>query len=521
MESPFRERFNTNYVPEDAEIQRIRSHLAPHEAELARLESLIRDLNVQIKALTVQRDRVKDYIDPHRAIISHPRRLPQDILEQIFLACLPTRHNTIMSVLEAPLLLGRICSAWRAIAFATPRLWTTLHISAPFVDEKEERKAAMVEWLQRSDSLPIVLSVMYDYDGWEAPKSVMTASCQVATRWHTLNICSLTSSDFLHRLAAVDAPQLANIHIAFGETFEQDDGLHVLPSTIFRALPRVTITALKPGQLVPTTPFTWNHLTHLNLYCRGSHSWEKGLSFNAAYRLLKGCPRMKALKFHLASDDEDEWVQDALLVPFLESLTIFDRYYTVVDLASFIQCLTMPQLTQFHAGGLGDSKYSPLISDLRLHLVEFAATSLVETFQQFPCLTTLDLTYQPTMLDDDSDPTDLFVFLTPSPPAPNPLPALKELNTRGCRVENTTLIDFLEKQLKYGTNLRDLHLTLYSDPLHAIPDTDIQSFATRGLRVSLEYYAPSHRWRGILPVGRSPIMVWSQQDVSNCPITDL
>ncbi|KAJ6530266.1 hypothetical protein B0H19DRAFT_904173, partial [Mycena capillaripes] len=120
MESPFRQHLNTNYAPTDAEIDRIRAHLAPHEAELARLEALIRDL-------TAQRDRVKDHVDSHRALISHPRRLPQDLIEQIFLACLPTHRNAVMSPAEAPLLLGHICSAWRSVSFSMPRLWASLH----------------------------------------------------------------------------------------------------------------------------------------------------------------------------------------------------------------------------------------------------------------------------------------------------------------------------------------------------------------------------------------------------------
>ncbi|KAJ7502688.1 hypothetical protein B0H11DRAFT_1672491, partial [Mycena galericulata] len=86
-----------------------------------RVESLIRDL-------TAQRDRVKHHIDPYRALVSHSRRLPQEIVEKIFLACLRTHRNAAMSPTEAPLLLGHICSAWRSIAFALPRLWSSLHI---------------------------------------------------------------------------------------------------------------------------------------------------------------------------------------------------------------------------------------------------------------------------------------------------------------------------------------------------------------------------------------------------------
>ncbi|KAJ7893197.1 hypothetical protein B0H13DRAFT_1523668, partial [Mycena leptocephala] len=119
MESPFREHFATNYVPSGLDIERIRAHLGPYEAELERLESLMREL-------TAQRDRLKTYIEPHKALISHPRRLPCDLVETIFIAC-PSQCT--MSPAEAPLLLGHICSAWRSIAWATPRLWTSVHLN--------------------------------------------------------------------------------------------------------------------------------------------------------------------------------------------------------------------------------------------------------------------------------------------------------------------------------------------------------------------------------------------------------
>ncbi|KAJ6493480.1 hypothetical protein DFH09DRAFT_947085, partial [Mycena vulgaris] len=102
----FSRHFNTNYVPTELEIQQIRT-------KLARLETLIRDL-------TSQCDKIKDYIDSHTALTLPARRLPFDLIQEIFLACLPTHRNAVMSTTEAPLLLSRICSEWRLIALEMP-----------------------------------------------------------------------------------------------------------------------------------------------------------------------------------------------------------------------------------------------------------------------------------------------------------------------------------------------------------------------------------------------------------------
>ncbi|KAJ7022093.1 hypothetical protein C8F04DRAFT_245444 [Mycena alexandri] len=41
----------------------------------------------------------------------------------------PTHRNRVMSAVEAPVLLGRICRSWRSLT--TPRLWSRLHVVEP------------------------------------------------------------------------------------------------------------------------------------------------------------------------------------------------------------------------------------------------------------------------------------------------------------------------------------------------------------------------------------------------------
>ncbi|KAJ7232662.1 hypothetical protein B0H12DRAFT_1001416, partial [Mycena haematopus] len=150
--SPFRRRLHTNYTPSDHEILSIRAHLVPYLDKLASLETLIRDL-------CAQRDELKEYVDAHEALTSPARRLPQDVIREIFLACLPTHRNAVMSTREAPLLLGHICSGWRSIALANPMLWTSLHVNLDFALSSHKRVSAVAEWLARTAASPLSLSV--------------------------------------------------------------------------------------------------------------------------------------------------------------------------------------------------------------------------------------------------------------------------------------------------------------------------------------------------------------------------
>ncbi|KAJ7653131.1 hypothetical protein DFH06DRAFT_1093353 [Mycena polygramma] len=498
MESPFREYLNTNYVPSDAEILRIRAHLEPHEAELARLELLIHDL-------TIQRDRVKDYIDSHRPLVSYPRRLPQDVVEQIFLACLPAQHSArVMSLAEAPLLLCRICSAWRKIAIRMPRLWNHLHVSWPFVAENQGRKQAMAQWLERSAQLPLAVSAAYDARS-DDTHVILDSFLRFSARWHSACFSNMPVEVFLH-LADVEAPQLTNLRVAFSNGFSAETGTQILASKFCRGLKDGTVHMTAPilEGVVPTTPFSWGYLAHLTLRC-GSSDWTNaGLSSQAAWRLLKGCAQLRSFTFDLTSGDLS-WPTDILLLPNIESLFIFDHFTKLPDLLGFINCLAMPRLVRFHIDNTFPTtaipshcvdslrhlaKHSPLISDLCFDSLNLSATGLIETLQLFPLLSKLQLIHWRAQADADQLFTDvdlagLFHILAPSALEPNPCPELEELSTRGSAVENGILVDFLQQQLHYGTKLRRLQVLFWGTRPDVIPD--IQCFVASGLDVSLQY----------------------------------
>ncbi|KAJ6594888.1 hypothetical protein B0H19DRAFT_883348, partial [Mycena capillaripes] len=97
------------------------------------------------------------YVDAHEALISPVRRLPHDIIQEIFLACLPTRRKAVMSSSKAPLLLGHVCSGWQTIALSKPMLWSSLHIHLNWLSDL--RISAVAEWLARAAACPLSLLV--------------------------------------------------------------------------------------------------------------------------------------------------------------------------------------------------------------------------------------------------------------------------------------------------------------------------------------------------------------------------
>ncbi|KAF7376850.1 hypothetical protein MSAN_00102500 [Mycena sanguinolenta] len=156
--------------PVHEEILEINALLVEPTLRLKGLDDEITKLQKAIDKLAEERSRVAVYIEAHKALLSPVRRLPLDIIQELFVACLPTHRNCVMSASEAPLLLGRICSSWRAILLSTPQLWSSMHVVEPLrspddptsssLEAKVARRLEITHtWLGRSGQCPLSISL--------------------------------------------------------------------------------------------------------------------------------------------------------------------------------------------------------------------------------------------------------------------------------------------------------------------------------------------------------------------------
>ena len=143
-------------------------------------------IDAEIQQLQEKRAVIQKSIDSYITILSSIRRLPTDILREIFSHCLDSTRNHIMSAAEAPMLLTHVCSLWRSVALTSPDMWAKLHIPLPgdprilsrldsLSDEAMEpfhrtfskimrrRCRAVKEWLDRSGSCFLSLSISYPH----------------------------------------------------------------------------------------------------------------------------------------------------------------------------------------------------------------------------------------------------------------------------------------------------------------------------------------------------------------------
>lgn len=163
MDSPYAHLLKTNYVPDAPDRDAIRDFISTPIADLLRLDDEIIHLKAKYDSLLAKREELSEMIDSHRALLSHARRPPPELVQEIFIACLPEDRSPVMSSSEAPILLGRICSTWRHISLTTSQLWSSLHIVVP--NQTSDGEAALHQkvesiqmWLSRAGSFSLSIS---------------------------------------------------------------------------------------------------------------------------------------------------------------------------------------------------------------------------------------------------------------------------------------------------------------------------------------------------------------------------
>ncbi|KAK7025917.1 hypothetical protein R3P38DRAFT_2892539 [Favolaschia claudopus] len=477
--SPFHEVLNTNYVPNDAEIELIGAHLAPHDAELSRLESII-------AALAIQRDRVLNYVAPHRALTSKGRRIPQDILEQIFLACLPTHRNALMHSTEPPLVLARVCSSWRFIAFSTPKLWASLHIPANTIGTRA-KMVAMVEWLERSAPHPLMLSV------------------NIANSFETSVLSLRLSMPNIHTLfllSNASGPLLTDLDIVFAPRWYSD--------LTFRGFPAIRRMSISGDGLagVPTSMLIDRpvHVTHLNLsdtIKNPPQHTRSYLSSPGIYELVKMCQN-QLISLQISTWGFDGLgLHDSLSVvraPCLQflSITTAEDYCYSRELAILLVHLQLPQLNSLHLPSynrrtgqfdnlvLHLTQHSPSLCDVDFGMESNSLPDALRVLITQLSPTLRRLTIRKTTLyyaETTEWPLDLAAF------APRAiLPNLWSLETLqilgGVKVTNQSAwIEFVNAHLEYKTSLRNFRLSILGEPPMVMPRPE----AFRGMDVAVTY----------------------------------
>ncbi|KAJ7785680.1 hypothetical protein B0H16DRAFT_1681019 [Mycena metata] len=522
MTSPFASKLGTNYCPLDKEVLEIERLLVEPLSRLKYIDDEIVALQKTIDELARERDSLSTYVGAHKALLSPLRRLPLDIIQEIFVACLPAHRNCVMSAVEAPILLGRICSSWRALSSSTPRLWARLHIVEPprslpaqIYEEKYAQRLAITKaWLGRSGHCPLSISL----DSSEsrtpgAPDAVnpfLEVVLSYVSRWQHFVVTTLSELDSLFNLTEHDVPLLETLEIrplSLAGTEQPSFGLLHGPKISCFAL---TVFNINPLAL----PLRWKNLTSLCLINRGRRVNASPLTSHETLKILSKCSRLRTCQFRLMETLTPLALEDSILeLPYLSSLDITLIGPTMFSPGRLFSRLLLPELRSLrfisgqtsipHNLSFPFLAVSPKLEQLELELQLFGKESLLHLLSMLPPTIQRLL-----LLGRQIEPADPFddaalASLTPSPDNPAvSCPLLQELQVGPClALSDHAVLRFIKARMTVQpATLRRVDIDFRREQQLDIRP-EIQPFVDSRVEVSIRYpqifTGALSPWRGL------------------------
>jgi hypothetical protein len=360
---------HTNYAPTSEEKVAIEALCADPLRDIRQLDEEIGKLEEEMARLRLRREELQTFVDDHRMLLSPIRQLSPEVLQKIFVECVVAvcyaDSYPVMLATQAPMLLGRVCSSWRRIAYGTAELWNVLHIAVPNPDKGEEdgtlaplRLEALKDWLGRTGSLPLHISLfaaapldegntywpqlpptIHDYNHIYQYAEVLM---EFADRWGSLTVA--VPPPLLRPwslLAGRTLPMLKEFR--YSHMFQYDEGFRAVDYTDYQVLEflrqipleSVTLSLSSTGpEHIPA--FRKDALTYLDI--------NSGLAFSDGYSLanfLSGFVSLRTLHFTFAV------VGNAWSLPTPE----FGR---IRDGISTPGLVTLPCLEKLNLSGFGD-----------------------------------------------------------------------------------------------------------------------------------------------------------------------
>ena len=363
-----------NDIPSESTIREVKESLKAPLIELQEIEIEIQRLYELVETTKIKRKTIQKRIDDLNIILSPVRRLPPDVLHEIFFHCLPTHRNPIMSSSESPVLLTQICSSWRAIALSSPRIWSKIHIPLPgdpswipgsgqTSDENklsrrylriagilQLRCDAVRRWLSRSGTCPLSISIYYPSpdSGRQNTKvdelyhEMFNILLSFADRWSDVDLDM--PDDIRSQLQVNTQPttfsslKSLKLNGDFHSNPESPPiGLLAAPSLCSITIRGIQMTYDMTRKLVQPV---WNRLTHITIT---SGTIDICLVF-----LLRQCPNLIVGNF---MDIRRQWSvlpvldQEDIFLPCLESLAVKD-YSSHETMSIIFNAIKAPALTK-------------------------------------------------------------------------------------------------------------------------------------------------------------------------------
>ncbi|KAF8206822.1 hypothetical protein K438DRAFT_448811 [Mycena galopus ATCC 62051] len=142
----------TNEPPSKGEAAEVRDIIGAVQSHVAELDASIATLETALAKLRLTRKEADRHIHGGRSILSNLRRVPSDVLAEIFLKITPDASHRRLPLIDShPWTLARVSRAWRVTALSLPSLWSNIDSSRPL--------PMLEEQLRRSNAFGLTITL--------------------------------------------------------------------------------------------------------------------------------------------------------------------------------------------------------------------------------------------------------------------------------------------------------------------------------------------------------------------------
>ncbi|KAF9462347.1 hypothetical protein BDZ94DRAFT_1261656 [Collybia nuda] len=514
MESRFAPFLSTNYVPSKNELNETCELLMESDNQLSQLNAEITRLQSKIDKLISKRDQLHTDIVRHRNLIAPLRRVPDELLQEIFFHCLPVDHNPVMSCHEAPLLLGRVCSHWRSTILSAPRLWSSIHIVVPNYipalpedwsspetrNQSRDFCEAVEAWLSRSGDLPLSISLLqvpYSNSSPGFVEQLISTVIRFSFRWRNVSLIVPFAID--SQLFSVSHEALPLLETFFSDTkFGPTPLPDFTPLDIFRA-PHIRAISSHCLKMIPED-VDWSRLTFLSLESSGHV--DGILTPSKALGILRKTPNLVHCELDfmggwaIPSPFDDCQVGFFSLKPFYERLRLpvlisleftpsSTRQYPDINISERPSICTL-------LSRLDSLKELTLLPTLDLTHILFM--SLLECSPSITRLSVINtLTINPPPIGEVWSPftNEIAVLLTPTVGRLAVCPLLEVLECNPCGISDAALLALIEQRTIHALAndvqpLERVDVAMYRQKMIDVPNA-LPPGVLEGTTITLQY----------------------------------
>jgi hypothetical protein len=350
-------------VASPSEAQMIHDSISSVRLRITQLVDEMICLKDIFNELARKRDALESYIKIHLSLFAPVRSLPVEILSEIFLHLEDTATPDTTckwcfrppKLNKTPMLLGNVCSRWRAVALSTPSLWASFALTIGS-DNLEHTTALAEMWLARAGVCSLSISLSSTSHCNDSMRPLMQAFLPYCERWYEVRLDLPTDFVYDWYPAKNCLPMLQTLFI----------GEKCGPNDVFALAPRLRHLYLACSSYPPSDfQLPWSQLQFCDMGYRRS--------YDSCLELLRLAPNLEECKICLLYDSHISHAP--------AQLSGVRRMQIYQHPICFLNKLLLPELRELflvddpYCGRMGNP---PLLAQYPLELLSFDGCSVYD-----------------------------------------------------------------------------------------------------------------------------------------------